>query len=143
LLLAASGSAIRLALSAPGGDVRLMLRRFGTFVLLLACALAPVLPAVTTALAASADCCGCEPHCGCNPTDCPMPAAARVPAPPAVSIAVVARAATPRPATGSARTVFAFVSSATAGRAAWALSATALTPAASVPLFTEHCSFLL
>ena len=118
-----------------------MLRRLSAFVLVLACALAPVLPAFAAALSSPAERCCCGQEC-CMPSNC-TPAPARASTPGTATVAVVSRATLPRIAVRSAHLLFVFVSSAPAARASSALSFAALVPTASVPLFTEHCSFLL
>ncbi len=119
-----------------------MFRRLNVFVLVLACAFAPALPAFEAVLTAPADCCCGGNHC-CSPAECPPPASARPAASTVVSVAEVSRAAAPRTAARLARVLFAFVSAAPAAPALRGDLAAVLAPAASVPLFTAHCSLRL
>ena len=118
-----------------------MLRRFFVFLLVLACALAPVAPAFGNAEATRASCC-CGDACAsnCGQRDCAPP-----PAAPRASATLVAVEQTAPAAKSAARAASAcrFVrSEKIRDRLARAFTP-ARVAAARVPLFRAHCSFLL
>ena len=121
-----------------------MLRRLCALILMLACALAPVLPA--QALTADAEDCCCGATCPCPVTDCaPLPGSPTVPVPTNIA-AVEQRAEAKKPAARAARQVFALFLSVSETDSAPALrlsSAQPAAPAASVALFQAHCSLRL
>jgi hypothetical protein len=119
-----------------------MFRHLSVLVVMLACALAPALPALAAVLPEPADCCCASDHC-CNRPECPAPVAVRLDNSSTAGVALVSRAATPRAALRLTRTLFVFVSPAPVVRGPTAADQSALAAAASVPLFTAHCSFLL
>lgn len=121
-----------------------MLRRLCAIILMLACALAPVLPAHAYTTEAEDCCCGAT--CPCPVTDCAPPATpTSVPAPTNV-VALEQRAQLNKPAARVARAVFAaFVSHPETNDSARRVRplAARLAPAASVGLFQAHCSLRL
>lgn len=119
-----------------------MFRRLSVFLVVLACAFAPALPMLAAVLPEPAACCCADNHC-CGRPECPAPVAVRLDNASVVGVASVSRAAFPRATARLTRTLFVFVSSAPAVRASGAADQSASVAAASVPLFTAHCSFLL
>jgi hypothetical protein len=119
-----------------------MFRRLSVLVVMLACAFAPALPALAAVLPEPAARCCDGDHC-CSRPVCPAPVAVRLDNSSTAGIALVSRAATPRTALRLTRTLFVFVSPAPVIRVPGAADQSALVAAASVPLFTAHCSFLL
>jgi hypothetical protein len=122
-----------------------MLRRLCTLLLMLACALAPVLPA-QAAKATKADCC-CGAACACDTSKpCVPPPAAPVRAPEAVTTAVEQRVTAAKPVTRVAFAAFARLlvnfelGSTLSVRPE---SANRIAPAAGVALFEAHCSRLI
>ncbi|MES1166661.1 MAG: hypothetical protein ABUL68_01530 [Pseudomonadota bacterium] len=108
----------------------------------LACAFAPALPMLAAVLPEPAACCCPGDHC-CGRPECPAPVSVRSDNGSVVGVAMVSRATLPRAAVRLTRTFFVFASPAKIVRAPRAATSSARAAAASVPLFTEHCSFLL
>jgi len=119
-----------------------MFRRFGIILVVLASAFAPALPMLAAVLPEAPACCCAGNHC-CSRPECPAPVAVRVDNASVVGVALVSRTTLPRAAVRLTRTFFVFVSPAPTVRMPGAATASVSTAAASVPLFTAHCSFLL
>ena len=132
----------RLAESALPANRDGMFRRLSVFLVVLACAFAPALPALAAVLPEAPACCCASNHC-CGRPECPVPVAVRLDNSSAVNVALVSRAIFPRVAERLTRTLFIFVSPAFAVSAPLNRAPSALVAAGSVPLFTAHCSFLL
>jgi hypothetical protein len=118
-----------------------VIRRLAIFLLVLAGALAPALPALEKLVPARVAC-GCV-HCRCNHAACPMPAPVRTENT-ATNVFVagfVTRATTPRPAR-VARVLSTAVAALPAATPGSLPVAGSLTPP-SVPLFKAHCSYLI
>jgi hypothetical protein len=119
-----------------------MFRRLGIFWVVLACAFAPALPMLAAILPDAGTCCCPGDHC-CGRPECPAPVTVRLDNASVVGVALVSRVTHPRAAVRLTRAPFVFVPPARDARALRAAAPSALAAAASVPLFTEHCSFLL
>ncbi len=118
-----------------------VIRRFAIFLLVLAGALAPALPALEKMVPARVTC-GCV-HCRCNHAACPMPAPVRTEntATSAFVAGLVTRATAPR-SVRVARVISTPVAVFPAATQTRFPVAESVTPA-SVPLFKAHCSFLI
>jgi len=114
---------------------------------MLACALAPALPARETTTKAASDCC-CHDGCGhaCGERDCAPPPAPPVRAPAAPTLAVLEqRVAAAKPAAHArmfAALIFSFEKIARAPSARFT-AAPRMLHADGVALFQAHCSFLI
>ena len=121
-----------------------MLRRVIAFFLVLACALAPVLPAWGNAGATYPACC-CGDACAstCGQRDCAPPPATPRASPVSAAVVVVEQAAPAAKPAARAASAPPFVrSEKIRDRLARAFTP-ARVAAARVPLFRAHCSFLL
>lgn len=116
-----------------------VIRRLSAFLLVLACVLAPALPAAMTVRAHA---CCCKADCGCDPASasCPQPVQTRAIAP-VTALTPAAREQAPRPVPSSARLLYPFVSFVPTATAPSASLASLAGTAASVSLFKAHCSF--
>ena len=127
-----------------------MLRRVFALILALACAFAPALWAIEQAApAATADSCCCGTACPCPPTDCaPPPTAPTNSAPQSTASAAEQRTLAAKPRARAATVFFAHFLSAPSSEPALtvrtrATHADGFAPAARVPLYEAHCSFLI
>lgn len=123
-----------------------MLRRVCALLLMLACVLAPALPARGAIEAKANDCC-CEKQCTCEPSRaCVPPPASPTRAPEVVTATVEQRVVAAKPAARVAFAAFARLLSDFASESATSArlgSADRVAPAAGVALYEAHCSRLI
>jgi len=120
-----------------------MLRRLCTLLLVLACAIAPALPALE--LTAKTDDCACGRDC-CAPTDCAMPPVPARTATTTLNVvgAIEARAQAARPAARATLIrLLTFFPQISASSVRAPLVARSVDTVASAPLYRVHCTFLI